>query len=668
MSARKPLSWVAAVLDQLTDRLAGAAGGHPAAWGGADRRPPSLGELDLHLIGRGRHERLWRVLGAHPRRRPTARGPVDGVSFALWAPNAADVRVFGDFNGWDPVPHALRPLGVSGVWQTFVPGARAGDRYLFRVLGADGRWREKADPLAFAAERPPGTASVVYTSGYTWGDQEWLARRAATDWHGRPVSVYEVHLGCWRHGRDYRQLARELGGYLQHHGFTHAGLLPVAEHPYSGSWGYQVSSYYAPTARYGDPDGFRALVDGLHRRGIGVIMDWVPAHFPRDPWALARFDGTAQYEHPDPVRGEHPDFGTLVFDYGRPQVRNFLVANALYWLEEFHLDGLRMDAVSSMLYLDHSRAPGRWTPNAAGGPENWEAVGLLREVNTAVHRAHPGVLTIAAESATWPGVTAPADQGGLGFDLKWDLGWAQDVLGHLGRPPAQRHGRHHDLTFPLTYAWDERYLLPLSHLEAVHGRGSLWQRMPGPAPRRAAGLRTLLAWTWAHPGKQLLFMGGEFGQPAAWGEGGSLDWGALDDPAEGRLHRGIAELVTEVNRLYRALPALYSADGRPEGFSWLAADDAANAVAAFLRHGTDGSVLVCVANLSGVPAPGYRVGVPRPGRWRVVLNTDAPAFGGAGQGSTGTLPAAPLRWQGLGYAVTADLPAQGVLWLVPDPG
>ncbi|WP_433271200.1 1,4-alpha-glucan branching protein GlgB [Actinosynnema sp. CS-041913] len=628
---------------------------------------PLLGELDLHLIGEGRHERLWEVLGAHPRVVRTARGPVAGTTFAVWAPNARAVRVVGDFDRWaDGVPMRRRD---HGVWEVFVPGADVGARYRYRVRSADGGLHDHADPLAFAAERPPGTASVVHRSRHTWRDAAWLDRRRQVDPVAAPLSVYEVHLGSWlsedeRHAASYRVLAHRLADHVGRLGFTHVELMPVAEHPYGGSWGYQVTSYYAPTARYGDPDDFRYLVDHLHAHGIGVIVDWVPAHFPRDDWALAGFDGTPLYEHPDPRRGEHPDWGTYVFAHGRPQVRNFLVANALYWLEEFHVDGLRVDAVASMLYLDYSRGEGQWEPNEFGGRENLEAVALLRELTTAIRRHRPDALVIAEESTLWPGVTAPVESGGLGFDLKWNLGWMHDTLGYFGHDPVRRAGHHHELVLPATYAAEERWLLPLSHDEVVHGKGSLWSRMPGDDAAKAAGLRALLAWMWAHPGKKLLFMGGEFGQVREWAEAGGLDWGLLGDPA----HAGVAHLVADLNRLLRTRPALHALDHDPAGFAWLDADDADRNVVAFLRRDPAGGAVVCVANLSGVALPDYRVGLPQPGRWRVVLDTDAAEYGGSTHGPRRAVTADGIPWQGLPVSATWEIPPNSVLLLEYDPG
>jgi 1,4-alpha-glucan branching enzyme len=629
---------------------------------------PTIGELDLHLIGEGRHERLWSVLGAHPRTYDTASGEVAGTSFAVWAPNARGVRVMGDFDGWTGDASPMRSLGSSGVWELFLPGVGPGTRYKFRILGDDGVWREKADPLAFATEVPPATASIVPAARpYRWSDDDWLTHRARARWHAEPMSIYEVHLGSWQvdeHGDrlGYRQVAERLVEHLTRTGFTHVELLPVAEHPFGGSWGYQVTSYYAPTARFGEPDDFRAFVDTLHAAGIGVIVDWVPAHFPRDAWALAKFDGTALYEHADPRRGWHPDWGTLVFDFGRPEVRNFLVANALYWIEEFHVDGLRVDAVASMLYLDYSRKPGDWLPNVHGGRENLDAVSFLQELNATVYRTHPGVVTVAEESTSWPGVTRPTHLGGLGFGFKWNMGWMHDTLGYLGRDPVHRTYHHNSMTFSLMYAWSENYVLPLSHDEVVHGKGSLWTRMPGDDWKKAAGVRSLLAYTWAHPGKQLVFMGAELGQVREWSEGGVLDWQLLDDP----LHRGICSLVGDLNRIYRANRALFSQDTSPNGFAWIDANDAASNVLSFIRFGDDGSTLVCVANFAGVPHEGYRLGLPREGRWREALNTDAGDYGGSGVGNLGSVHAEPRNWHGQPASAALRLPPAGVLWLVPE--
>ena len=477
----------------------------------------------------------------------------------------------------------MRSLGASGIWELLVPGVGAGERYKFEVCGPDGIWRAKADPMAALAEQPPATASVIFESAYEWGDGEWLADRAERDVLTSPMSIYEVHLGSWRPGLSYRELADQLTDYVTSLGFTHVEFLPVAEHPFGGSWGYQVTSYYAPTSRFGSPDDFRYLVDRLHQAGIGVLLDWVPAHFPRDTWALARFDGTPLYEHPDPRRGEHPDWGTLIFDYGRHEVRNFLVANAVYWLDEFHADGLRVDAVASMLYLDYSRRDGEWAPNSLGGRENLDAVAFLREVNSTCYRLHPGVAMVAEESTAWPGVTRPVHLGGLGFGLKWNMGWMHDTLAYLARDPVHRGFHHDQITFSMIYAYSENYVLPLSHDEVVHGKGSLLRKMAGDEWRQFAGLRSLLAYMWAHPGKQLLFMGGEFGHGDEWSADTGLQWHLLDYPS----HQGVQRLVTDLNQVYARQPALWRQDARPEGFSWIDANDTVGNVLSFVRLAGD---------------------------------------------------------------------------------
>ncbi|MFD0364223.1 1,4-alpha-glucan branching protein GlgB [Nocardia sp. GCM10030253] len=623
---------------------------------------PTVGELDLHLIGEGRHEHLWDVLGAHPRHYTTLDGDVGGTSFAVWAPNARGVTVIGDFDGWSGTTAPMRTLGSSGVWEVFVPGVGVGAKYKFRVHGADGRTVDHADPLAFATELPPATASVVTASNYVWSDGDWVATRERTDPTRAPMSVYEVHLGSWRPGLGYRELADQLADYVCAAGFTHIELLPIAEHPFGGSWGYQVTSYYAPTARFGSPDDFRAFVDRMHTAGIGVLLDWVPAHFPRDEWALARFDGTPLYEHADPRRGEQLDWGTYVFDFGRNEVRNFLVANARYWIEEFHIDGLRVDAVASMLYLDYSRPEGGWEPNVHGGRENLESVDFLQDLNNTVHRYHPGVVTIAEESTSWPGVTSSIDVGGLGFTMKWNMGWMHDTLGFLGRDPIHRSWHHDEITFSLVYAWSENYVLPISHDEVVHGKGTLWTRMPGDDFAKAAGVRALLAYMWAHPGKQLLFMGQDFGQFREWSHDRGLDWQELDNP----LHLGITTAVRDLNAVYRAHPALWTQDTAPGGYSWIEADDRANNVLAFLRYGSDGSMVACVYNFSGSVHGEYRVGLPATGRWREILNTDAIAYGGSGIGNLGTVTATAEPWHGRPASVTVALAPNSAIWLAPE--
>jgi 1,4-alpha-glucan branching enzyme len=627
---------------------------------------PVLGELDVHLISEGRHEELWRVLGAHVRE----VDQVTGASFAVWAPNARGVRVTGDFNYWDGRAFPMRSLGSSGVWELFIPGVGDGARYKFAVCGYDGVWRDKADPLAQSAERPPATASVVFTSQYAWGDSSWMSARASREPVREPMSIYEVHLGSWKPGLSYRELAGELVSYVQDMGFTHVEFLPVAEHPYGGSWGYQVTSYYAPTSRFGDPDDFRYLVDALHRAGIGVLLDWVPAHFPRDEWALARFDGTPLYEHPDPRRGAHPDWGTLIFNFGRREVRNFLVANAVYWLEEFHVDGLRVDAVASMLYLDYSRGAGEWAPNEYGGRENLDAISFLQEANATCYKRVPGISMIAEESTAWPGVSRPVYLGGLGFGLKWNMGWMHDTLGYLALDPIYRQYHHNEMTFSMVYAYTENFILPLSHDEMVHGKGSLLGKMPGDEWRRFAGVRSLLAYMWAHPGKQLLFMGGEFAQGSEWSDSNGLDWWVLDFD----VHQGVQRLSRDLNRAYRNAPALWELDASPDGFRWIDANDAQGNVLSFLRFPAASSsgpsgpsgVVACIANFSAIPHLRYRVGLPVAGRWREIINTDAIVYGGSGVGNLGGIEAVAEPWHGLDASAEITLPPLGVLWLTPE--
>ncbi|WP_433477725.1 1,4-alpha-glucan branching protein GlgB [Spirillospora sp. CA-142024] len=635
------------------------------------RHLPTLGELDLHLIGEGRHEELWRALGARVRSYASAFGTVTGTGFAVWAPTARGVRVVGDFNHWDGRAYPMRSLGSTGIWELFVPGVGDGMCYKYEILGADGVWRAKADPMAQSTERPPATASRVFTSSYEWADGNWMDGRKEHDWLHEPMSVYEVHLGSWRPGLSYRELAEELTQYVHDMGFTHVELLPVTEHPYGPSWGYQVTSYYAPTARFGDPDDFRHLIDRLHQAGIGVIMDWVPAHFPKDEWALARFDGTALYEHDDPARGEHPDWGTLVFNFGRAEVRNFLVANASFWLEEFHIDGLRVDAVASMLYLDYSRNEGEWTPNIYGGRENLEAISFLQEMNATVYKRNPGIMTIAEESTAWPGVSRPTHLGGLGFGFKWNMGWMHDTLEYLRHEPVFRHYHHNEITFSLVYAFSENYVLPLSHDEVVHGKGSLLSKMPGDAWQQFAGLRTLLAYMWSHPGKQLLFMGQEFGQGAEWAEERPLDWWLLDNAAEGAHHVGLQKLVRELNRTYQAESALWTRDSDHEGFRWIDGNDAGGNTLSYLRYGTpqaggEPPVVACVINFAGSPHEDYRLGLPRAGGWRELVNTDAYEYGGSGVGNLGRVEATAEPCHGLPASTVMRVPPLGAVWLVPE--
>ncbi len=624
-----------------------------------DHLEARLGDLDLHLIGEGTHHRLWEALGAHVQ-------PAGGVRFSVWAPHAREVRLVGDFNGWDRASMPMTKLSGSGVWELHVAGAGPGQRYKFLICGADGEWRDKADPMAVHTAVPPETHSVVFATSHSWTDGEWMAaRQTGPPVAERPMSVYEVHLGSWRKGCSYDDLAEQLTAYVVEAGFTHVEFMPVMEHPYGGSWGYQVTSYYAPTSRFGDPDGFRRLVDALHRAGIGVILDWVPAHFPKDDFALARFDGTPLYEDPNPSRGEHPDWGTLVFDFGRLEVRNFLVANALYWLEEFHVDGLRVDAVASMLYLDYSREAGTWTPNVHGGRENLEAVAFVRALNEAVAQHAPGTTVIAEESTSWPGVTTPTTDDGLGFGFKWNMGWMHDTLGYVQRDPMYRTHHHDQLTFSLVYAFSERYVLPISHDEVVHGKGSLLRKMPGDRWKQFAGVRSFLAYQWAHPGKQLLFMGSEFAQDNEWAESGELDWWLLEHGDDARAHFGVHSLVRDLNRTYVESPALWEQDATGAGFTWLAADDRGANVIAFVRWSRSGQALVCVCNFSGRPQEDYRVPLPFAGDWHEVINTDAEAYGGSGVGNLGVVVAEPQPYGDQPASARLRLPPLGVLWLAP---
>jgi 1,4-alpha-glucan branching enzyme len=620
--------------------------------------PPTLGDLDLHLAGEGRHEEIYGRLGAHPKE----LDGVVGTGFAVWAPNARAVSVVGDFNSWDGRLHPMRSLGASGIWELFVPGVEPGTRYKFELRAPTGELRLKADPYAFEVEEPPATASVVNRSEYEWRDEEWIDRRRAADALHGPVAIYEVHAGSWRQGLGWRELGDQLTPYVRDLGFTHVELLPAMHHPFAGSWGYQVTGYYAPLATLGSPDDFRCFVDKLHRGGIGVILDWVPAHFPRDDWALARFDGTALYEHEDPRRGAHPDWGTLVFNFGRSEVRNFLLANALYWLREFHADGIRVDAVASMLYLDYSRNEGEWVPNEFGGREDLDAVSFLKELNELVHAREPGVVSAAEESTAWPGVSRPTYLGGLGFGFKWNMGWMHDTLSYFQREPVHRQFHHHELTFSLVYAWNENFILPLSHDEVVHGKRSLLSKMPGDRWQQLANLRALYAHMWAHPGKKLLFMGGELATPWEWSDAAEVPWWLLEH-AE---HAGVHSLVRDLNRIYRGEPALWEVDFSHDGFRWLEPNDASNNVLAFARIARDGRrQIVCIANLAPVPQPGYRVGLPAPGSWRELLNTDAEQYGGSGVGNSGAVTSEERPWHDQPFSAELTLPPLGVVWLAP---
>jgi 1,4-alpha-glucan branching enzyme len=622
---------------------------------------PTLGDLDLHLFGEGKHLRIYDKLGAHPITHKRKRG----VAFAVWAPAADGVSVVGNFNGWDAKRNPMRRLGTSGVWELFIPRLMPGELYKYAITTA-GREFFKADPYASMMEVPPDTSSVVFRSEYEFRDRVWLTKRSKRQAWCEPMSIYEVHLGSWRRITEeenrpltYREIAPLLADYAKQNGFTHVEFLPLKEHPYGPSWGYQVSAYFAPSARYGTPDDFRFLVDHLHQKGIGVIMDWVPAHFPKDAFALGRFDGTALYEHLDPRKGEHPDWGTYIFNYGRNEVRNFLIANALYWLREFHLDGLRVDAVASMLYLDYSRKEGEWVRNEFGGRENLEAISLLKELNEATHRECPGTLMIAEESTAWPAVSHPVYAGGLGFDFKWNMGWMHDTLKYFQTDPLFRGGNHNALTFGLLYAWSENFILPFSHDEVVHMKGALINKMPGDEWQKFANLRALYGYMWAHPGKKLLFMGGEFGQWREWTEEESLDWHLLETPA----HRGVLALIKDLNKLYQKQGALWEADTDPAGFSWIEVDNAAENVIAFRRTApSNGTEVICVCNFSPVVREGHRIGLPRKGTYKQILNTDSEKYCGGGFGVVKSIRAEKTPWHGLDYSAAITLPPLASVW------
>ena len=612
---------------------------------------PTLGDIDLHLFGEGRHEEIYKKLGAHV----TKVGRTKGVAFAVWAPHASAVSVVGDFNDWDGHVHPMRRLGNSGVWELFIPKIGPGSLYKFQIHTGK-RSFDKADPYAQHTEVPPNTSSIVYASKYKFRDAKWIKKRAGKEHYRNPLSIYEVHFGSWRRKMEdnnrpltYREMAEPLANYVTEMGFTHVEFLPLKQHPYEPSWGYQVTYYYAPSSRYGEADDFRYLIDYLHQRDIGVIMDWVPAHFPKDAWALARFDGSALYEHLDPRKGEHPDWGTYIFNYGRNEVRNFLVANALYWFKEFHIDGLRVDAVASMLYLDYSRKEGEWVPNQFGGRENLEAIAFLKELNEVTHRECPGIMMIAEESTAWPAVSHPIYAGGLGFDFKWNMGWMHDTLKYFQTDPLFRAGNHNALTFGLVYAWSENFILPFSHDEVVHMKGSLLNKMPGTTEQKFANLRALYAYMWAHPGKKLLFMGGEFGQWSEWTEQESLDWHLIEDC----VHGGIQKLVQDLNRIYGSENALWEVDGEPAGFEWLDVDNASENIVAFIRRSTKtGREIVCVCNFSAVPKKSYRLMLPQKSKYKVIINTNAQTYGGTGED-------AEL------VADLIDLPPLTTIWLAP---
>jgi 1,4-alpha-glucan branching enzyme len=610
----------------------------------------------MYLITEGRHENLWDVLGSHVRR--DSEGELIGTAFAVWAPNARSVSLISDNNFWDRKSNPMIPLGSNGLWEIFIPDLGPGTKYKFAIEGRDGKWVDHADPMARQTEVPPHTASIVNESNYKWSDAPWMTNRAMYQPWKSPVSVYEVHLGSWKPGLTYRELAKELGDYVLSQGFTHIEFLPVTEHPYSPSWGYQVTSYFAPTSRFGTPDDFRYLVDELHQRGIGVLLDWVPAHFPKDEWALARFDGTALYEHEDPRLGEHPDWGTLIFNFGRNEVRNFLVSSALYWFEEFHIDGLRVDAVASMLYLDYSRKEGEWVPNEFGGRENLAAVRFLQEATATAYKRYPGIMMIAEESTAWGGVTKPTSENGLGFGFKWNMGWMHDTLQYLHHEPVHRVYHHNEITFSILYAWSENFLLPLSHDEVVHGKGALVNKFPGDRWQKLATLRALYGYMWAHPGKKLLFMGSEFAQNDEWRESQSLDW-HLTQYGE---HSGVQKLIADINSGYRNNPALWQKDVLTDGFQWLIGDDGAGNTLAFARWAEDGSCLISVTNFSPVPHEHYRLPIPANGQWREILNTDDQRYGGSGV-TNSSLRLVKEEHRGQPFSIVMKLPPLATVWL-----
>jgi 1,4-alpha-glucan branching enzyme len=621
-----------------------------------------FGEQDIHLFREGTHGRLYQRFGCL-----AANG---GARFVVWAPNAQAVSVIGDFNGWkrEAAPAQSR-VDNSGIWEVELSGVQPGQGYKFAIRTREGQWLEKADPFARRAECPPATGSVVHERlPFDWHDAAWMEQRAAKTALDAPVAVYEVHLGSWRRAADgsmlgYRDAAVRLVEHVQRMGFTHVELLPVTEHPFYGSWGYQTTGYFAPTARYGTPEDFKAMVDLLHQAGIGVILDWVPSHFPADAHGLAQFDGTHLYEHADPRQGFHPEWNSSIFNYGRNEVRSFLLSSALYWLDEFHIDALRVDAVASMLYLDYSRKAGEWIPNRFGGRENLEAISFLRMLNEAVYRDHPGAQTIAEESTAWPMVSRPVYLGGLGFGMKWNMGWMHDTLAYMQEDPVHRRWHHGQMTFSLVYAFSENFMLPLSHDEVVHGKGSLINKMPGDDWRKRANLRLLLGHMWAHPGKKLLFMGCEFGQWREWSHDRELDWELLDDPA----HAGIARWVEDLNRLLRDNPALHDRDCEASGFEWVDCNDAENSVLSWLRKSRDGRLLLVVANFTPLPRTDYLVGVPRAGYWRECMNSDATLYGGSGAGNQGGVDSVPVSVHGRYHALNLTLPPLGLLMFEPEP-
>ncbi len=634
------------------------------------RYGPVLGELDEHLIGEGAHLDLWKALGAHVM---THEG-TEGTHFAVWAPNARRASVVGDFNCWDGRRHVMRLRGRTGVWETFVPGVGEGASYMYELLGPDGRLLpQRADPFGFGSEHPPRTASVVRRlDAHAWEDEQWISSRAARQGIDQPISVYEVHLGSWRRVPEegdrplsYVEHARHLVGYARDMGFTHIELMPVAEFPFDGSWGYQPVGLYAPTVRHGTLEEFRHLVEACHAAGIGLILDWVPGHFPGDPHGLGRFDGTPLYEHRDPREGFHPDWNTLIYNYGRREVSNYLVANALYWLKEHHVDGLRVDAVASMLYRDYSRKEGEWIPNRHGGRENLEAISFMQRTNAAAYGDVPGIMMVAEESTAFPGVSRPVDRGGLGFGFKWNMGWMNDTLSYMREDPVHRKHHHHKMTFGLQYAFSENFILPLSHDEVVHGKGSMIDKMPGNGLDKFANLRAYYGFMWGHPGKKLVFMGCEFAHGAEWNHDSSLDWSLL----ESDLHGGMQRLVRDLNALYRSAPGLHRRDCRPDGFAWIEDGACEESILAWLRRGGDGipPVLV-VCNFTPVERRDRRIGVPEPGRWVELLNTDAAAYGGGGRGNAGGADSERVAASGCEHSLCLTLPPLSTLFLGPRGG
>lgn len=645
-----------------------AAGPYGTMWEMDDpyRFGPVLGEIDEYLIGEGTHHALWHALGAHV---ITHEG-ASGTHFAVWAANARRVSVVGGFNGWDGRRHVMRQRGATGVWEIFLPGIREGAAYKYEILGPDGSAQPlKADPVGFGSEHPPENASVVRDiTSYGWRDAAWMETRAHAQSRSAPISIYEVHLGSWRrkeHGRriSYKEAAEELVDYTTKMGFTHLELLPVSEYPFDGSWGYQPVGLYAPTIRHGPPHEFRDLIDAAHLAGLGVILDWVPGHFPRDPHGLGRFDGTALYEHANPKEGFHRDWNTLIYNYGRREVCNYLVANALYWLEEYHIDGLRVDAVASMLYRDYSREPGQWEPNIHGGNQNLEAIAFLQAMNIAAYGAHPGIMTVAEESTSFSGVSAPVHQGGLGFGFKWNMGWMNDTLRYMSEDPMNRKHHHDKVTFGLHYAFSENFILPISHDEVVHGKGSMYTRMPGDHATKLANLRAYFGFMWGHPGKKLLFMGQEFGQPTEWNHDAEIGWHHLDDPG----HKGLQRLVRDLNTLYRGTPALHVKDAQGDGFTWLTGGDADRSVIAWLRRaGPRDKPIVMLTNFTSVEHNAYKIGLPHTGPWREALNTDAALYGGVDRGNMGRIEAHEGQSHGQPAHAALYLPPLSTLFLIPD--